>query len=200
MGSRTQRRGSWTLLVAAGFLLWPTPALADTGIPMLALVWPASWGLLVPIVLAEALVAVRVLGLSFGRSLKLAGVANLVSTLVGIPLTWFGVALVFGSLSSRVDMQAANGGLGADLYYLLLMPCWINPRPESWMVVAATIILCVPFFFVSVWVEAAVVRLLAPEVASGQVKRWAWRANGITYGCICILLAGMLVFLLVRPI
>ncbi|MGC4000105.1 MAG: RHS repeat-associated core domain-containing protein [Anaeromyxobacter sp.] len=43
-----------------GLVLLPTPARADAGIPMLALLWPASWVLFLPVVALEAWLARRI--------------------------------------------------------------------------------------------------------------------------------------------
>ena len=43
--------------IVLGLLVGAGPLLADAGVPMLAVVWPISWLLLLPIVIAEALVA-----------------------------------------------------------------------------------------------------------------------------------------------
>src|SRR5260370_1208577 len=74
--------------------LCPSTVLADVGLPMLVFVWPASWILLVPIVLVEAVIARRILALPPARCLKISFVANLVSTMVGIPLAWLAALLL----------------------------------------------------------------------------------------------------------
>ena len=74
------------------------PARADVGIPMLAVMWPPAWLLLIIIVPVEAYFARRILALDWPGALALSARANLVSTLVGIPVTWFVLALVeFGT-------------------------------------------------------------------------------------------------------
>src|SRR5881628_2086955 len=70
------------------------PAWADAGVPMLVLVWPASWVLLIPIIFVEAEIARSMLVLPYGRAFEVAGLANLASTFLGIPLTWGALVLV----------------------------------------------------------------------------------------------------------
>src|SRR5437899_357804 len=76
------------LSLIALLLLLASPAHADAGVPMLLVIWPASWVLLLLIIPLEAAVGVRAPGGSFRHRLKMAAAANLVSTVVGIPLTW----------------------------------------------------------------------------------------------------------------
>ena len=64
------------------------PAAADVGMPMIVLVWPGAWVLFLPVVALQSVVAHRLLKLSAGRALRVSFVANLVSTLAGIPVTW----------------------------------------------------------------------------------------------------------------
>jgi hypothetical protein len=86
-------RALWvTLIAGALWLLSAAPASANFVVPLLYLVWPAAWVLLLPIILLEARAAVRVLRLPFRAGLKVAAGANLVSTALGVPVCWFLVA------------------------------------------------------------------------------------------------------------
>ena len=147
---------------------------------MLALVWPASWLLFVPIVLVESYVGARVLSLSYWKALKLVGLANLVSTLLGIPMTWLALTLV------RCLIPANVIGDDANLHNLLVVAFaapWLDPgaAESTWMVSTAALVLCIPFFLVSVWMEGSVVGRFAPESISDKAFRWSWRANLATY-------------------
>ena len=155
--------------------LLPSIAWADAGIPMLVLVWPGAWLALLPVVLVEALVARRLLRLGFRRSLKVALVANLVSTGVGIPVTWFALVLVemlgaaLGFAGATLAGITSEPGRWFQIAFFPFMAAWL-PDGAPWMVVAAAVILCVPFYFVSVWLEFLVARRLLPEFEPVQVK------------------------------
>lgn len=184
-------------LLLAVALLWPSAARADAGVPMLVFVWPASWGLLVPIVLGEACLARRVLGLRFGRAVSVAGAANLVSTFVGIPLTW-GLALAF-----ELGVAALFNGESFSIYESgvvqgVVAAAWLGPEAKFWLVLFAAMVLCVPFFLVSVWTERLVAKRMEPGLDAGTLKRWAWLANAASYGLIVLGLAVGLVFALVK--
>jgi hypothetical protein len=73
-------------LAVALVVLWATPAKANPIIPPVAVIWPAAWVLLIPVILIEAAVAVPTLGLRYGAGLRMSGAANLISTLFGVPL------------------------------------------------------------------------------------------------------------------
>jgi hypothetical protein len=173
--------------------LLSAPAAADTGVPMLVLIWPASWILLLPIVLVEAAIAYRLLGLKARRSLLVSAVANTVSTLVGIPLTW--------AVLAAAEILATKGGRAYGLYtwprrllaFTVQAP-WLVPYEEhlDWLIPAAAIVLCIPFFFVSVYLEYQVARRVLKEIGPERVRHWSWRANLATYGAIVMALAVML--------
>ena len=74
------------------------PIIADAGVPMLFLHMPAILLALVPIIVTEAYVAKRSLGLSFKRSLGPITVANFISMVLGFPLLWI-VAVVIQMLT-----------------------------------------------------------------------------------------------------
>lgn len=85
---RSRSVGLATILLLVGGLplLWPSTASANPIIHPIAVIWPFAWLALVPVVLVEAAVARHVLGWNYGRSLRMAGAANLLSTLVGVPV------------------------------------------------------------------------------------------------------------------
>src|SRR2546428_12153824 len=64
-------------------VLWPKQALANMGLPMVAIYLPAAWLALVPIILIEAGYGVWGLGLPVGPAFLAQAVANLGLTLLG---------------------------------------------------------------------------------------------------------------------
>lgn len=86
------------------------PSQADAGIPMLAIAWPGMFLALIPVVLIEAWVLKPRLCLSMRRALKLASVANLASTVVGVPIAWrVYLALQVGVTGSIADRLGSLG-------------------------------------------------------------------------------------------
>jgi hypothetical protein len=102
--ARTLPRTSLCIVLMAT----PYAARADAGVPMLALVWPASWMLFIPIVAIEAWIARKVVGLTVKRCILASTAANAVSTLVGIPLVWGGASRSSRSSSRTADRRLAS--------------------------------------------------------------------------------------------
>jgi hypothetical protein len=126
----------------------------------------------------------------------MAASANLVSTLVGIPVTW-GI-LVFLQL---ITGAGAGWGLETPLQKVLAVTVqspWLIPYEGDldWMVPAAAAVLCVPFFFMSVWCENVVARGLVEKSLRPNVWQWAWLANSLSYGLILLFLGMKLLLIL----
>jgi len=172
------------------FVVSAAPAHADAGIPMLAVVWPCSWILLLPVIAIESWVAVRFLNVSWKEAIRLAGLSNLVSTVLGIPVTW-GLCVL---LEMMVGIPGATAlaryhvGDGSALYGLMITAPWLYPESPYWMVLTAALILCVPFYFMSVWTEGLLVRRIAKAEQKPEAMRWAWRSNGASYALIVVML------------
>jgi hypothetical protein len=168
------------LLLVAGILaLVCLPARANMAIPTVVAVWPASWQLLIPIVLIETWVAMRVLGLPFGAGLKSVGWANIVSTLIGIPVTGIGIFL-FQIAVMAVTKWQPHTLMGE---FVSATVAWVEYTPY-WMVPASVGVVCVPFFFMSVYVERRSMEKHLAQVDGASVRRWAWQANLLSYGLI----------------
>jgi hypothetical protein len=156
---------------------------------MLALAWPAMWLLFVPVVLLEFLVARRVLHLAPREAGREVVAVNLVSTVVGVPVTWgihFGLELV----ASRHMRPYPENDIEAVLQLFLSAP-WIAvwSAADAWRVPAAALALVGGFWAASVGLEAFVMGFRNPEVTRSQAWAWSWRANTLSYGIIGILAA-----------
>ena len=114
--------------------------------------------------------------------------------MIGIPLTWV--------LLAGLEMLATSGGraYGLDtwprkvLAFTVQAPWLIPYEPElAWLVPAAALVLCVPFFFVSVLIEYSIACRILRELPKSATSQWSWRANLVTYGAIVLGLAAILV-------
>ena len=190
MKSREARFLAYGLL----FILAPTVAQADAGVPMLALLWPASWIAFIPVVIIEAWIATRIIGLTWKPALIRSSIANATSTLVGIPLTW-GALLI-------VELGLSGGGrafgietLPQKLFAAVVQAPWLIPYEEEldWLVPTAAIVLLVPFFFASVFIERWAFDR-KKQLEKPLVRLWSWKANLVTYGIMLLLLLGTLIY------
>jgi hypothetical protein len=175
------------------------PARADAGIPMLALIWPPAWLLLLIIVPVEAYFARRMLALDWRGALGLSARANLVSTLVGIPLTWFVLALVeFGTGYVMYLLRLGDADVSPLVQRavaITVLAPWLVPGDSlsGWIVPAAAAYLCIPFFFASVFIEDRVARRRLGPFDAPLVRRWSWWANGFSYSVIFVVLVAVAV-------
>ena len=180
--------------------LRPLLVLADAGIPMIAVTFPAMVVALVPVIAMEALLIRQRVVYKPWPIFRATAAANLVSTIVGIPLTW--LALV--ACEMAVPEIHWHGPV-ARVIGFVFTAAWLPPSgtPSSSIPLAALVLL-VPFFFVSVWSEWLVMKNMLPvsaaEVApEGEVsKRQLWRAvrdaNFLSYGFLVALTCTWLIW------
>ena len=125
----------------------PSVALANAGLPMLAVVWPLSVPAFIPVVAIESWVVRRELNIHWRVALKLTTVANAFSTGFGIPLAWFAA----GSLEFLLAFLVTNftdsksyppHGVG-EIGRIILSAPWLGPFREGgyWIIPLATTVL-----------------------------------------------------------
>jgi hypothetical protein len=169
--------------------------LADAGVPMIFVQWPLMICALIPVIGIEALVMRRRLGLPNTRAFAGATKANLVSTLVGVPLAW-GVMLAVEvitlyPLSCAAEQWHWRGE--APVFYLLFVlgMAWIGPPSTSaWPIALAAALLLIPTFFVSFRLERPFYRRSYPELSRTVVDRSVWTANLWSYGLLFVVGCG----------
>ena len=170
------------------------PPLADAGIPMIILTWPAMVVLLIPVILIEGLLCKKWLGLKTWQAIKTNAISNLASTRIGIPVAWaVMLAIEFGTIGLVSESNALQNWHSpiANAIFFLFSSAWLNPDlgEDAWVIPAATVILLIPFFFASYWIEYFVVRKMVgtpdgepSNLAYARVRRAVRNANLITYG------------------
>jgi hypothetical protein len=168
---------------------------ADAGLPMILLTFPAMLLLLIPVIGIEAFLCKKWLGLTTRDAIRSNTIANLVSTIIGIPIAWafmFGVefATLGGILSTGPVLEDSNSPL-ARVILFVLSSAWIAPpeRGHVWIIPCAVLVLLVPFFFASYGVEYVVIKhmLGMPEggtsrLSSQRIRTAVRNSNLVTYG------------------
>jgi len=116
-------------------LAFPTIALANAGLPMLAIVWPMSVPAFIPVVAIESWVVRRALNVSWRVAITQMVKGNIFSTLIGIPLAWVAsVAVEF--LLAFLVMNATDSksypphGVG-EVGGIILSAPWLGPFREG---------------------------------------------------------------------
>jgi hypothetical protein len=167
----------------------PAAAVANSGVPTIMLTWPLAIVLLLPIVFVEAWLVQRLLSVPYRRALKISGLANLASTLVGIPLTHILFApITMGAAWTAVALHAPRWAQSVA-FAILGSPTWVPDVSQGRLSIATIMLAQFPLFFASVLVERLVVRRLCSPDLAPRVALWSWRANEVSYGLVLGLLA-----------
>ena len=189
------RHHAAVLLAATGALVVvPSVAFADAGLPMLAFVWPGMGFALVPVIVIETVVMMRLLKTTLGRTAVVMTVANLVTTVVGVPLTWgamFGLQALLGGGGAGPDI----GTIAGKVFAVTVQAPWLLPYQEQirWMVPAAALFLLVPFFFASWLIEYWVARWTMRDLDRRALRRAVMWANLASYALLALVALGFLV-------
>ena len=195
-------------LVLLPLLLAPSAAFADFGLPMLAMAWPLFTFAIVPVILLESYILKRHLNIDWRTAVINMSIANIYSTILGIPVAWIASLMLQiglqGVITKAFDLQVYPPEFLNSFGKMLLTPAWLGPwrgAQSSWIVAGPLSILLIPFFFASYWLEAKyAVRALQPENPV-LVRNAVWRANIISYLALfgCIVLLGIFAFLKEQP-
>ncbi|MBL4797537.1 MAG: hypothetical protein JKY50_08995 [Oleispira sp.] len=182
--------------VTLAFLLLIIPGLAyaNAGVPMLFLAMPVFLISLIPIIAIETLYISKSLELSMGQSLKTVSISNIVSTIIGIPLTWFLLVLV-QMVTGGGGAHGINSFMGKVLAVTWQAP-WLIPYEDdlNWMIPIAGLVLLIPFFFASWWSEYFVSKKLNKSLPSLNIKIKVRNANLITYSFLAAWPIGFWIF------
>lgn len=185
--------------IVLSVLFLPMPANANAGLPMIMIAWPIFWLAFIPIVLIEWAVMRHLLPTISKRSLLWnITLANAVSTVIGIPVTWFAlVALEFLLTTSPfallyVSVQhALSDTTWAKAFEILITAPWLYPFDGQTMnpIPFALILLFVPFFFVSYWSESRFIQWRLRNMPSSTPPNLGvavWKANLASYAFLAV--------------
>lgn len=164
----------------------PSVAYANAGVPMLVFAMPVFLISLIPIIAIETFYISKSLELSIRQSLKTVSISNLVSTIIGIPLTWLLLVLV-QIVSGGGGAYETNSVMGKVMSVTWQAP-WLMPDEENlhWMIPTAGLVLLIPFFYVSWWSEYLVSKKLNKTLPKLTIKDKVRNANLITYFLLAI--------------
>ena len=161
-----------------------TPIFGNLGVPMIFVEFPAMVCALIPIIIVEALVIQRVLGISFRDSLRGATLANLASTFIGVPVAWgimLGLQFAVGIVALPVVIQ---GSIHQDspVFQIIeiLAIAWLQTS-TLWRVSAAAGLLLIPCFIVSLRIERPICIRSWPGSEATAVRRGVLYANATSY-------------------
>jgi hypothetical protein len=154
--------------------------LLDIGLPMIAVYWPPALLAFLPVVLIESYAGQRILRTNFVRPLGASAVANLFSTLLGIPITWFVLALI-----EVIAFGTARGFAtpAQKLYAVTIQSPWLMPYGEQfpWIVPVAAAVLSIPMYAMSVISEFVIARFFFRSTPRKLIWRWQLAGNAFSY-------------------
>jgi hypothetical protein len=155
--------------------------LANMGIPMIAVEVPIMAMAFVPVILLEAFVFAKRLDVPYRRALKAVAAANVFSTVVGVPLAWF--VMFLPSCVGGVWMRVVPDSPAGTILSVLGGSAWLGPisEKESWMIPTALLVLLVPTYFASVWLEWFAIERQFDDLPRARVKKAVWAANSASY-------------------
>jgi hypothetical protein len=167
------------------------PLLANMGIQMIFGEWLLVACALIPVIGIETFVVHRYTALSIRKDLLGITEANIVSTLVGVPIAWLGAFAIELALLLPLDFAAVHwtwleNSLLLQVTNVILGAAWLGPvDPKSeWIIYIAAAILLIPCFFVSVLIERWVCRRVWSRTDPAIVRRSVWRANICSYAAL----------------
>lgn len=182
------------LIIFLVVFFYASPALADAGLPMLTVVWPGMIIALIPIIALESYCLRTMLKLPFAKSLKLMTIANLESTIIGVPLTWVALLLIeFVVIFTGGYIFKSVTELPEALSYIFIITLgapWIAPFSESqayWLIPAASFFLLIPFYFVTWYVEYRCLKKRIKKSKPPTLKRVVRNINLISYGLLGVI-------------
>ncbi len=184
-----RKAASKCLLILVTMLALPSAAYADAGLPMLPLAYPVILLFLIPVIVIESLYVRLRLGTGWRNTFVATSKANVITLLLGFPLAWllylvlefafFGMLAVTG-LTGRLG-SAENTRIGYVLT-VALSAAWMGPGIAGrWVVPLAFVVLLVPSFLLSGYVESALLGSRGWLTYEGRCARVVWQANLVSY-------------------
>ena len=172
-----------SLILFGIIFLYSSPAYANAALPLVFLSLPGMALALVPVVAMESYVLMKILGLSMGSGLSVVFVANVVSTIVGLPVTW----LLLLPLA-RLPQHKIPG----VLWFMLLYG--VKKYPKDWMVPAASLLLLIPYFFVSWFIENKIAMRMLDGFEPQNLSYGVLVGNLVSYGILALIVLGWLIW------
>jgi hypothetical protein len=202
LGTKTRSRNYPfnRLLIAAALFASPSAAHADAGLPMLPLAYPVILVFLAPVIAIESLYIRFRLGTGWRNTLVATSKANVITLLLGFPLAWLlylVFELVFFGALTATGVQRHLGSVGntriGNMLTVALSAAWMGPGIAGrWVVLLAFVVLLVPSFLVSGYVESALLGRRGWLTYKGRSTIAIWQANIFSYvflavaGCVLL--------------
>jgi len=177
-GPRSVPGTFWGIAIAVG-ALGAMPAQANMGLPMVAVFLPPLWLALLPIIAIETAVVARRTAKPAIPAAGAMALANIASTIIGVPLVWFTLAVV--------QALCCGTALGLEssltkLYAVTVQSPWLLSYDGDfhWMIPAALLSMGLICLAMSVLVEAPIASRILGVGLNAMWRPVAW-ANIVSY-------------------
>jgi hypothetical protein len=185
-----------TLLLLFGVFCITSPAFADAGVPLAMVADPMMLIALIPIIVIEGYVIHKSLRLNIKKSYGCTTISNLVSTVIGIPLTSL-VLTLLGIFADGGSAYGINSWKGV-LMSLVVKATWLDPQEPTWLITAALMILLIPFFFISWFIEYKISRFYLRKdtaITSREINAAVFKGNLLSYLLLECIVLGIMYFI-----
>jgi hypothetical protein len=181
-----------------------TPVLADMGIPMILIELPAMVCVLIPVIIIEALLVRCWVPLSYRGAFRGSALANLVSTVAGVPAAWLSMLVLQFAIGFPLFLagEKLHWNMNSPVIVVLaflMSAAWAGPSyglPMAFIFAVSCAVLLVPTFFVSVWLERPICFKAWPAADRESVRRAVFKANLASYGLLFLLACGWIGYML----
>lgn len=154
-------------------------AYANTGIPVLVLAWPIQWLILLPVVGIEAVLLARALSMSIRQTLFPTLKANVLSTLVGMPMAGVSMLLLEWCVLALNSMQWWPSALQTRLFHIVSL-LWLGSGHT--LAYVAFLMFLMPFCWISVLIERAYLRSFFQTITKEALSKAVTKGNIASYG------------------
>jgi hypothetical protein len=161
-------------------------ALANVGIPMIFPQLFLMCIVFVPVVLIESVIAAKSINIPFIRVAKDVSLANLITTIIGVPIAWVFMLFIDGVFTGGVMYKLNN--LTEQILAVTLQAAWLAPYEGQlrWMIPAAATVLLIPSFIVSLIIEYLILAIRWKDKDRSAVFQVVLRANIWSYLCLFV--------------
>ncbi len=166
--------------------------LRDHGVfPMLAVIWPICWLLLIPTILMEQYIIKKYLPAIPSRKIFWSVMtANIISTVIVIPITWILLAAI--EIFIRGDRFSLSYNSLSEFWKTMLSvtlqtSVLFSFNTAFWTIFIAGIFLLIPFYFATGWIKGLVLtKIFNISPNPNLIKKTYWKTNIASYALLLL--------------
>lgn len=188
------KKNLWILIL----LFFPSMVYANAGLPLISFEFSGLMIALVPVIIVEALILKRMLTSKYGETFLIVGISNIVTTIIGYPLSWllrFLIEMGLSHLESFFGISLYENSY--SLFFLNLFAGAIIPqvtREFYWVIPVAIIGGLFYSFVISFLVEY----FFYMKFFAGHTKKDLFRAslisNIVTYSVLISIVLAFIIY------